>query len=82
MNNPADMSIETAIEIAGSQSELARRLGITLQRLSNWRSRGIPFDQVIRVAQAVDFQVTPHQLNPDLYPNPTDGVPPDQQSAA
>lgn len=76
------MSIDTAIHIAGSQSELARRLGISLQRLSNWRSRGIPVDQVLRVAQAVEFKVTPHQLNPELYPNPTDGVPPDQQSAA
>ncbi|MBL2607392.1 Cro/Cl family transcriptional regulator, partial [Klebsiella pneumoniae] len=25
----------------------------------------------------LDWQVTPHELRPDLYPNPTDGLPKD-----
>lgn len=29
----------------------------------------------LKWAAATDFQVTPHDLRPDLYPNPTDGIP-------
>ncbi|ORJ47828.1 transcriptional regulator [Kluyvera intermedia] len=29
----------------------------------------------LKWAAATEFQVTPHDLRPDLYPNPNDGVP-------
>ncbi|EMQ4456210.1 transcriptional regulator [Escherichia coli] len=29
----------------------------------------------LKWAAATAFQVTPHDFRPDLYPNPTDGVP-------
>ncbi|HBN5546476.1 YdaS family helix-turn-helix protein [Enterobacter cloacae] len=29
----------------------------------------------LKWAAATEFQVTPHDLRPDLYPNPTDGIP-------
>ncbi|MMZ41479.1 helix-turn-helix protein [compost metagenome] len=35
---------------------------------------------VIKWAAATGFNVTPHDLRPDLYPNPSDGLP--EQTAA
>lgn len=31
-------------------------------------------------SEATGFQVTPHDLNAEDYPNPTDGIPPEHQS--
>ena len=70
--------LNEVIRIAGGQTELARRLGIKQANVWNWinRARGvIPPDQVIPVARAIDWQKTPHEIDPDLYPNPTDGLP-------
>ncbi|MCZ6443305.1 YdaS family helix-turn-helix protein [Escherichia coli] len=32
-------------------------------------------EKVLRIAEATNFEVTPHELRPDIYPNPTDGLP-------
>jgi len=37
---------------------------------------------VIRYSCARDWEVTPHELRPDIYPNPTDGLPADKPGAA
>lgn len=76
------MTLSEVIDIAGSPSALARRLGVSAQRISNWRSRGIPGDHVLVVCAAVDWQVRPHDLRPDMYPNPTDGLPAEQAELA
>ena len=67
-----------AIDLAGSQSELARRIGgkVRQQHISAWLQRGkVPEDQVLSVARAVAFQVTPHELDSAMYPDPEDGMP-------
>ena len=67
-----------AIDLAGSQSELAGRIGgnIRQQHISAWLQRGkVPGDQVLSVARAVGFQVTPHELDSAMYPDPADGLP-------
>ncbi|MBL1626970.1 Cro/Cl family transcriptional regulator, partial [Klebsiella pneumoniae] len=33
--------------------------------------------EVLNACRVLDWQVTPHELRPDLYPNPTDGLPKD-----
>lgn len=46
------------------------------QHISLWLKNGIvPPDQVLGVARAVNFRVTPHQLDPSTYPYPSDGLP-------
>lgn len=35
-----------------------------------------PAEYVLAIAQHLDWRITPHQLRPDLYPNPTDALPP------
>ncbi len=68
-------TLETAIDHAGSQQKLAEQVGVTQQAISKWLRDGISADFVIPVARAVDFAVTPHDLDPELYPHPEDGLP-------
>ncbi|EMP2222809.1 TPA: helix-turn-helix domain-containing protein [Enterobacter hormaechei subsp. steigerwaltii] len=44
--------------------------------VSHWRNRNkgrVPQNRVLSIYYATG--VTPHELRPDLYPNPTDGLP-------
>jgi len=71
-------SLDMAIHILGSQSALASRVGVKQAHVWNWlnrQGRQVPADKVIAVSRATDWQVTPHELRPDIYPNPTDGIP-------
>ncbi len=74
-------ALEMAVSIAGGQSELKRRIDsvgrkVSQQAVNQWcKARYAPFGWAIWVARAVDFQVTPHELDPDNYPNAWDGLP-------
>ncbi|MGD3057196.1 hypothetical protein ACP81J_26090, partial [Escherichia coli] len=35
----------------------------------------VPPKQVIPLCQLMKWEVTPHEIRPDIYPNPTDGLP-------
>jgi DNA-binding transcriptional regulator YdaS (Cro superfamily) len=70
------MNIEQAISTIGL-TKLAHECGCTAQHVNNWRTRGIPADRTITFARATGWRTTPHQLRPDIYPNPTDGIPPE-----
>jgi len=65
--------IENAIRQSGSASALGKLVGVSKMAVSLWRSNGIPAERVLQVFEATG--VTPHELRPDLYPNPTDGLP-------
>ena len=50
-------------------AELARRIGVSPQVVNNWRARGsIPPQYVVGISVATG--VRPHDLRPDLYPDP------------
>ncbi|WP_176917932.1 YdaS family helix-turn-helix protein [Superficieibacter sp. 1612_C1] len=65
--------IENAIRQSGSASALGLAVGVTKMAVSLWRRNGVPAERVIQVFKVTG--VTPHELRPDLYPNPTDGLP-------
>lgn len=70
------MSLEKAIKSAGSAKLLAKHLGLSSNAISQWKHRfkgNVPPDRVLSVFRVTG--VTPHELRPDLYPNPTDGLP-------
>lgn len=76
-------ALELAVSIAGGQSDLERRL-VELGRragqatISLWLKAGrLPKgkDWGLWVARAVDYQVTPNDLDPDAYPNVWDALP-------
>ena len=65
-----------AIDIAGNASKLAQMLGIKPMSVSRWKTRyngNVPPNRVRAIYEKTG--VTPHELRPDLYPNPTDGLP-------
>lgn len=76
-------ALERAIKIAGGQRALATACGVKQGHIWNWlnRDKKVPADLVIPVARATDYQVTPHQLRPDIYPNKTDAIPPGKSRA-
>ncbi|MGL6245682.1 transcriptional regulator [Pseudomonas sp.] len=45
------------------------------QAVYKWLSAGVPAGRVLAVCEATGWQVTPHVLRPDIYPNPSDGLP-------
>lgn len=75
------MLIDQAIEQVGL-NVIAQRMTVSAQRVSNWRTRGIPGDQVLSFCKAIEWKITPHELRPDVYPNSSDGLPANLDQAA
>ena len=75
-------ALDRVINKVGSQQALAALIGGVQTRVSEWKRRGqVAGDAVIPVCRAVDFEVTPNELRPDLYPHPDDGLPADRRAA-
>jgi len=66
-----DAGLTTAIEAAGSQHELARRLRIKAQSVTKWTR--VPAERVLQVERVTG--VSRHDLRPDLYPRPKSMTP-------
>ncbi len=59
-----------------SNSEIARELGVSKEAVRKWfASHQIPAERVICVSRLHGWSPSPHDLRPDLYPNPTDALP-------
>lgn len=75
--------LEKIVDLAGGQAALAKELEtpekpIKQGHVWNWLNvtiDGIPAEHVIKACEIVGFKVTPHQVRPDLYPHPHDGLP-------
>ncbi len=60
--------IQKAIELAGGQTQLAQKLGVTQQLISVWAIKGRPPPQrVPQIVAALEGQITKHELRPDLW---------------
>ena len=73
-------ALETAIRAAGSARKLGDAIGVTSMAISRWKnnySGVVPAARVIQIFRATG--VTPHELRPDIYPNPTDGLPQEEK---
>jgi len=79
-------SLLKAVELAGSQVNLARGIRERIPDskigqvhvwgwLNQVKIEVPPADVVIPIAAFLDYRLTPHDLRPDLYPNPTDALP-------
>lgn len=78
--------LEIAIDKADGQAPLARAvkilrpdIKITQAQIWKWLNTAKgptpPAEFVIPICEALDWEMTPHKLRPDLYPNPTDALP-------
>lgn len=69
-------ALDKAIKAAGSARKLGTALGVTSMSVSHWKNRDqgiVPPMYIFPIFHMTG--VTPHELRPDLYPNPTDGLP-------
>lgn len=67
---PEHQALVRAVEKAGSQSALARALGLKQQHIWNWLNKTgrAKAEYVVAIEKAVDGAVMRHELRPDLYP--------------
>lgn len=71
-----DIQIKTQLFGVISKSEIARRLNTSPQNVGSWLRKGaFPAHFVIPLCAALDWKITPHQVDPVLYPNETDALP-------
>lgn len=64
-------AMHKAVAACGGVTELARRIGAKQPRVSNWLCRGsVPAEMALPICRATAGAVTPHDLRPDLYPDP------------
>ena len=62
-------ALERAIEIAGGQSALAKKLGKLPSHLQYWRFKGFPPAEIVAaIVEATGGKVSKSDLRPDLWP--------------
>jgi DNA-binding transcriptional regulator YdaS (Cro superfamily) len=65
------MDLKTYLKETGTpQAELARRIDVTPGMVWQWLhgERRVAAEQVLKIEQATDGNVSRHELRPDLYP--------------
>lgn len=61
--------VQRAVKVCGSQSALARALGVSRQAVSNWTAGAIPgWDVAQRVHEVTQGKVPVWMVRPDVYP--------------
>ncbi|EBQ7118293.1 helix-turn-helix domain-containing protein [Salmonella enterica] len=59
-----------------TQAKLAASIGLPQQVISRWvNGEPVPPKRVIQLCELLGWDVTPHEVRPDIYPNATDGLP-------
>jgi hypothetical protein len=75
-NSNTNPYVAAAIEHLLGDSAVAKLADLkTSWAVAKWRQK-LPEKRVLWLAQQTGFKFTPHQLDPEMYPNPTDGLPP------
>ena len=70
--------LQNYLEKSGvSREHLAKLAGVSESLVAHWCNgiRPVTPEQAIKVAKITLWQVTPHQMRPDIWPNPTDALP-------
>ncbi|MFA6204414.1 MAG: YdaS family helix-turn-helix protein [Gallionella sp.] len=85
-------SLQKVIGIIGGQVALANAIkarvkdcrvgqGHVWKWLNLSKEEVPPAEYVIAISSSVNWSITPHELRPDIYPHPTDGIPKLQEAA-
>lgn len=85
-------TLQKAVEIAGGQAPLARGIRARMPEskigqvhvwgwLNSVKMEVPPAEVVIPISETVGWKVTPHDLRPDIYPNPSDALPFEKKAA-
>lgn len=65
-------ALQKAIDACGTATELASRLGVTIQAISQWKVA--PPMRALEIEKATKGQVTRFDLCPKMYPREKNGV--------
>jgi DNA-binding transcriptional regulator YdaS (Cro superfamily) len=72
--------LQKAIDIAGSQVNLGRLIGVHQQVVHSWKKRRVPAERAVQIERVTNGLVTRAELRPDLFgvspPTPGAAVPP------
>ncbi|MBD8129061.1 helix-turn-helix domain-containing protein [Pantoea agglomerans] len=58
-----------------SQAEIGRHLGCAQQTVSQWLNTRVPAERVIALCDLLRWEITPHEIRPDVHPTPGSGIP-------
>ncbi|MEX3629082.1 MAG: YdaS family helix-turn-helix protein [Burkholderia sp.] len=68
--------IKKAVKRAGGAAAVAASMGLSRISVYEWMTKDrVPDPRVLALAELTEWEVTPHQIAPSLYPNPSDGLP-------
>lgn len=79
-------TLQKAVDLAGGQAHLARGIrerieGSKVGQVHVWgwlnsvKIEVPPAEVVLAIADFLEYRIAPHDLRPDLYPNPCDALP-------
>jgi len=74
------MDIKDIIERAGGPTAVSGYCGIKKQAPGQWKK--VPAEQVLKIFHGSSGAVTPHEMRPDIYPDPQWMPSLDSESAA
>ena len=79
IHNVSIMNINEYVKAFGL-SKASSAFGVTEASIKHWiyGVRPIPVERVIVGAAGSGWVMTPHELKPEFYPNPTDALPPER----
>ncbi|MGG5932540.1 hypothetical protein ACQSDP_23175 [Salmonella enterica] len=63
-----------------TQADLGRIFNVSQPAARKWLNNTLPPLRVVPLCKEMGWEVIPHELRPDIYPNPTDGLPPEIQA--
>lgn len=65
-------ALEKAVKVVGSQVALAAAIEVKQGHVWHWlrKSGFVPAEYVLPIYRATLGKVTPHELRPDIYPDP------------
>ncbi|ELB6473057.1 helix-turn-helix domain-containing protein [Salmonella enterica] len=69
--------IKEKVAKLASQRELAILMNTRQQNVSRWINSKFPAERVIPFCKLMRWEITPHELRPDLHPTPISGIPED-----
>lgn len=63
-------ALQKAITVLGSQSALAREVGVKQGNVWNWLNitKKVPAEYVLKIETATGGAISRHELRPDIYP--------------
>ena len=74
-------ALKKSVDMVGMKP-LANKLGVSYQAIQRYLAAGqVVSERVLACSEATGWVITPHQLRPDLYPHPNDGLPQELRAA-